>query len=113
MRRKSKKSMKATRDSNSAIESKNKDQEKISNMCFMAIDDEVKSLELNNDEFNDEFDHLSYEELLNDFNNLHWNMKNSFLRMVLLKRKFLICQKSLKIFQKKRKVILLVTHVIL
>ena len=74
----------------------------------MAIDDEVKSLDLNNessddDDSGDEFDDLSYDELLNDFHDLHKNYENLFLRIVLLKRRFQICQKSLMIFQMKRK----------
>ena len=64
-------------------------------MYFIAIDDEVKSLELNDkssdDEFDNEFDDLSYKECIGI-------MKSSFLRIVLLKRKFLVCQKSLKTF---------------
>ena len=72
--------MKATQDGNSKSESENKDHEEISNMCFMAIDDKVKSLELNeessDDEFDDEFDDLSYEKLLNDFNDLYRNYEN-------------------------------------
>ena len=68
MRRKStKKAMKATQDGSRESESKNEDQERTSNMCLMPIDDEVKSLELNDessdDEFDDELDDLSYEEL--------------------------------------------------
>ena len=43
----------------------------------MSIDDEIKSLELNdessNGNFDDKLDYLSYEELLNDFNDLNRN----------------------------------------
>ena len=63
-KKRKKKAMKATQDDSSESESENEDQEEISNMCFMAIDDEVKSLELNkssNNEFDDEFNDLTYE----------------------------------------------------
>ena len=89
MRRKSKmKAMKATWDGSSKSDYENKDQEEISNMCFMAINHEVKFLELNNESSDDEFDGLSYEKLLNDFNVLHINYENSILKMVLLKINF-------------------------
>ena len=63
MRRKSKKkAIKAIWDGSSESESENKDQQRISNMCFIVIDDAVKSLELNDessdDEFDDKFDNL-------------------------------------------------------
>ena len=58
-----KNAMKVTWDDSSKSESKNEDQEEIANMCFMAIDDEIKSLELNDESSDDEFyDDLSYEE---------------------------------------------------
>ena len=40
--------------------------------CAKAIDDEVKSLDLNDKSSDDDFDDLSYEELLNDFHDLHY-----------------------------------------
>ena len=50
-----KKAMKATWDDSSENESDEKSQEEISNMFFIAIDDEVKSLELNDKSSDDEF----------------------------------------------------------
>ena len=68
----------------------------------MAIDDEIKFLELNDessgDQFDDKFDDLSYEELLNNFNDLHRNYEKLIFKNGALKKKFLVCQKSLKIF---------------
>ena len=46
-------------------------------MCV--IDDEVKSLELNDEFSDDEFDNLSYEELLMILMTFIGIMKNSFL----------------------------------
>ena len=69
-------------------------------MCFMAIDDEVKSLELNDessdDEFGDELDYLSYEELLNDFKDLHNNYEKFILKNNALKNKTSSLSKDLK-----------------
>ena len=45
--------MKATWDDSSESKSENEDQGEISYMCYMAIDDEVKFLDLN-DESNDD-----------------------------------------------------------
>ena len=64
-------------------------------MYFIAIDDEIKFVELNDEssdgDFDDEFDDLSYEELFNDFNDMYEKyMKNLFQRMMFLKRKFLV-----------------------
>ena len=58
LRRKNKrKAMKATWDYDSESELDDKVQEKVANMCFMAINSEVKSLELDNDDlFYDEID---------------------------------------------------------
>ena len=50
-----KKVMKATWDDSSENESDEKSQEEISNMFFIAIDDEVKPLELNDKSSDDEF----------------------------------------------------------
>ena len=101
--------MKATWDGNSESESENKDQQEISNMCFMAMV-EVKSLELNDessdDEFDDEFDDLSYEELLNDFNDLHRNYENLIFKNGALKKKISSFSKELEDFSKENKVIL-------
>ena len=69
--------MKYIWNGSSEIQSKNEDQEEITNMCFMAIDDERRSLELNDesndDAFDNEFDDLSYEKLLYDFNGFYKN----------------------------------------
>ena len=72
-RKNKKKAMKATWDDDNESESDEEAQEEIANMCFMAIDNEVKSLELDDDDLlDDEIDEKpSYDELLDDFNNLH------------------------------------------
>ena len=46
--------MKATWDDDSESESDDEVQEKVVNMCFMAIDSEEKSLELDNDDLLDD-----------------------------------------------------------
>ena len=76
----------------------------------MAINDEVKSLELNDessdDEFDDEFDDLSYEELLNDFNDLHRNYEKLIFKNGALKKKISSLSKELEDFSKEKEVIL-------
>ena len=78
-------------------------------MCFMAFDDEVKSIELNDessdDEFDDDFDDLSYEELLNDFTNLHRNYEKLILKNSALKKKISSLSKELKDFSKENEVV--------
>ena len=64
MRRKNKKkAMKATWEDNSESELDGEVQEKAANICFMANDNQVKSLELDDDLVDDEIDE-SYNELL-------------------------------------------------
>ena len=70
--------MKANWDDYTKSNSNKEDHEEVSNMCFMTIEDEVKSLELDDEFSDDEFNNLSYEELLNDFNDLHKNCENLF-----------------------------------
>ena len=83
--------MKATWDDDSESESDDEVQEEIANMCFMAIDSEVKSLELDNDDLlDDEIDEKpSYDELLDDFNDFHMEQKKLVLIIFILKEKFL------------------------
>ena len=74
LRRKNmKKAMKATWDDDSESELDEKVQEGATKICFMAIDNEVKYLELDNyDLLDDEIDEKPfYDELLYDFNDLH------------------------------------------
>ena len=106
MRRTSKtNATKATWDYSSENEFKNKYQEEISNTCFINIDDEVKSLELNSDEFNDEFDDLSDKELLNDVNDSHRNYEKLILKNGALKKKISSLSKELEDFSKENEVI--------
>ena len=55
-------------------------------MCFMAIGDEVISLD-HDDLLDDDFDKPSYDELLDDFNDLHIRFEKLALKTMLLKRK--------------------------
>ena len=56
----------------------------------MAINNEVKSLD-NDDLLDDEFNEKpSYDELLDDFNDLHMKFEKLALKIMLLKRKFLV-----------------------
>ena len=68
-----KKVMKAIWDDDSENESDDKVQEEVANMCLVAIYNEVKSLKLDSDDLlDDEIDkRSSYDELLDDFNDLH------------------------------------------
>ena len=76
----------------------------------MAIDDELKSLELNDkssdDEFDDEFNVLSYKELLNYFNYLHRNYEKLIFKNGALKQKISSLSKELEDFSKENEVIL-------
>ena len=60
-------------------------------MYYMDIDDEVKSLDLNNessdDDSDDDFYDLSYDELVNDFHDLHKNYEKLILKNCALKKK--------------------------
>ena len=78
-----KKAMKATWD--------DEVQEEVTNMCFIAIDNEIKSLKLNDDYlFDDEINEkTSYDELPDDLNDLHRKCKNFLLKNVALKKKIL------------------------
>ena len=78
-------------------------------MCFMAINDEVKSFKLNessNDEFDDEFNDLSYDELLNDFHDLHKSYEKLILKNGIFKKKISNLSKALEDFSKEKEVIL-------
>ena len=75
----------------------------------MAINDEVKSLELNefnDDEFDDEFNDLSYNELLNDFHDLYKSYEKHILKNGILKKKISNLSKELEDFSKEKEVIL-------
>ena len=102
--------MNATWDDDSKSESDDEVQKEVANMCFMAIDDEAKSLELNgessNDEFDDKFEDFSYEELVNDFNDLHRNQEKLIFKNGPLKIKFSSLSKELEDFSKEKEVIL-------
>ena len=69
----------------------------------MAFNDEVSSLN-SSDLLDDDFDERpSYDELLDDLNELHMRFEKLSQKNCALKKKFQIYQKSLKIFQRKRK----------
>ena len=78
-----KKAIKVTWDDSEEEESDGEEQEEIANMCFMAIENEVSSLEpkieFHDSDISSEFSEnnsdcvLSYENLLSDFNDLHKN----------------------------------------
>ena len=96
LRRKIKKrAMKATWDDESESESDEESQEEVANMCFMAIDDEVTSLDYD-DLLDDECDEKpSYDELLDDFNDLHMRFEKLALKNNALKKKVLNLSKEL------------------
>ena len=72
-------------------------------MCFMAIDNEVKSLD-NDDLLDDEFDaKSSYDELLNDFNDLYMKYVKLALKNSALKKKIFSLTKELEDFLKEKK----------
>ena len=79
-------------------------------MCFIAIDDEVKSHELNDkssdDEFNDEFHDLSYEKLLNDFNDLNRNYEKLIFKNSAPKKKISSFPKELEDSSKEKEITL-------
>ena len=105
-RKNKKKAMTATWDDDSESKSNDEAQEEIANMCFMAIDNEVKSLELDDDDLlDDEIDEKpSYDELLDDFNNLHMKYKKLALKNIALKRKILSLTTKLEDFSKENKI---------
>ena len=74
-------------------------------MCFMAIDSEVKFLELDNDNLlDDEIDKKpSYDESLDDFNDLHIKFKKLALKNIALKRKILSLIKEPEDSSKEKK----------
>ena len=90
-----------------ATESESDDEthEEIANMCFMAIDSEVKSLELDNDDLlDDEIDEKpSYDELLDDFNDLNMKYKKLSLKNISRKRKILSLTKEVEDAPKEKK----------
>ena len=91
-----KKAMKATWDDESERELDEEVQEEIANMCFMAIDIEVKCLD-NDDLLDDEFDEKpSYDELLDDFNDLHMKYEKLALKNDTLKKKIFSLTKELE-----------------
>ena len=100
-----KKVIKATwDDDNHQSESNDEVQEEVANICFMVIDSELKSLELDNDDLlDDKVDEKpSYDELLNDFNDLHRKYEKFALKNISLKKKILNLTKELDIFQRRR-----------
>ena len=64
----------------------------------MSIDNKVKSFEFDNDDLlDDEIDERpSYDELLDDFNDLHIKYKKLALKNITLKRKILSLTKELE-----------------
>ena len=97
--------MKATWNDDSESESDDEAQEEIANMCFIAIDNEINSLELDNDDLlHDEIDEKnSYDELLDNFNNFHTEYKKLALKNIDLKRKILSLTKELEDSLKEKK----------
>ena len=96
--------MKATWNDDSETESDDEALEEIANMCFMIIDSEVKSLEPDNDDLDDEIDKKpSCDELLDDFNDLHMKYKKLALKNISLKRKNLSLTKELENSSKEMK----------
>ncbi|PON45668.1 hypothetical protein TorRG33x02_328160, partial [Trema orientale] len=80
------------------------------NMCFMAINSEVKSLEPN-DDFHDDSDYssdddsdcdLSYENLLSDFNDLHKNYKKLIFKNNALKKEIISLSKIVEELTKEK-----------
>ena len=72
-------------------------------MCFMVIDNEVKSLD-NDDPLDDEFDEKpSYDELLNGVNDLHMKYEKLALKNSALKKKIFSLTKELKDSLKEKK----------
>ena len=96
-----KKAMKATWDESEESDSDDEAKEEIANMCFMAIDNEISSLASSDEEDIDE--NLSYNELLNDFNDLHRNYEKLILRNNVLEKKIINLEKEIEKFLKKKK----------
>ncbi|PON55777.1 Zinc finger, CCHC-type, partial [Parasponia andersonii] len=114
-RKMKKKAMKATWDDSEEEESNGEEQEEIANMCFMAIENEVSSLEPKNkfhdvsdtsSEFSDCDCDLSYKNLLSDFNNLHKNYEKLIFNFKnnALKKEILNLPKIVEKFTKEKKV---------
>ena len=102
-RKNKKKAMKATWDNESESESDEEAQEEIANMCFMAIDNEVISLD-NDDLLDDEFhEKPSYDEFLDEFNDLHMKYEKLALKNSSLKRKIFNLTKELEDSLKEKK----------
>ena len=88
--------MKATWDDESESESDEEAQEEIAKMCFMAFENEVNSLD-NDDLLEDEFDEKpSYNELLDDFNDLYMKFEKLALKNNALKKKIFSLTKELQ-----------------
>ena len=106
MKKKSKKkAFKASWDSSSESESEVETQEEVSYSCFMAINDEVSSLDSSDSSDNDN-DDLSYDELLNDFHDLHKNYEKLILKNGVLKKKLLSISNDLEDALKEKEKIL-------
>lgn len=84
--RNKKKAFKATWDDSDESDSEEETQE-VANMCFMAINDEVSSLDLD--------ESLSYDELLDGFNELHDKFEKVGLKNISLKKKIALLSKEL------------------
>ena len=98
--------MKATWNDSSENESEDDDQGEISYMCYMAINDEVESLDFNDESSDDDFNDLSYDKQLNDFYDLHKNYEKPILKNCALKKKISNFSEELDEFSKEKEVIL-------
>ena len=100
-----KKATKVTRDDDSESESDDEVQEEVANMCFMAINHEVKSLKLDNDNLlDDEIDEKpSYNEFLDDLNDFHMKYEKLALKNITLKQKILGLTKELEELSEEKK----------
>ena len=104
-RKNKRKVMKATWDDESESESDEEAQEEVANMCFMAIDYEVRSLD-HDDLLGNDMDRPSYDELLDEFNDLHMRFEKLALKNNVLRKKILSLSKELKESLKIKEVVL-------
>ena len=82
-------------------ESENESDEEAQNMCFIAIDDEVISLN-HDDLLDDDCDNKpSYDELLDDFNDFHMKYEKLALKNNALKKKKKKLSLSRRFFERK------------
>ena len=81
-------------------------QREVANKFFMAINNDVKSLELDNDLIDDEINDEKpfYDELLNDFNDLHEKYEKLTLKNCALEMEVLRDKRAKRIFKKKKKI---------